>query len=219
LPCRAAPQGWGETMALCDAAGATPAKWVVLAADDLAASACAALHYPLVVKVLPADAEHKSELGLVKLRVGDAAQVDAIAADFRARLGKPAAGILVQEMAGEGVEVVLSFLRQTDFGPILSIGSGGVAIELYRDITHLALPVTADQVRAALRKLKLWTLLQGFRGKPAADVDALVDAAVRLGDVLLACPEITEFELNPVIVGARGAGLRVVDALVVAAPR
>jgi acetate---CoA ligase (ADP-forming) len=217
LPRRAAPQGWGETMALCDAAGATPAKWVVLAAAERAESACAALRFPLVVKVLPADAEHKSELGLVKLRVGDAAQVDAIAADFRARLGKPAAGILVQEMAGEGVEVVLSFLRQTDFGPILSIGSGGVAVELYRDITHLALPVTADQVRGALRKLKLWTLLQGFRGKPAADVDALVDAAVRLGDVLLACPEVTEFELNPVIVGARGAGLQVVDALVVTA--
>ena len=123
--------------------------------------------------------------------------MDAIADEFRAKLGKPAAGILVQEMAGEGVEVVLSFLRRTDFGPILSIGSGGVAVELYRDITHLALPVTGEQVRTALRKLKLWTLLQGFRGKPAADIDALVDAAVRLGDVLLDCPDIQEFELNP----------------------
>ena len=131
------------------------------------------------------------------------------------RLSKPSAGILVQEMASDGVEVVLSFLRRTDFGPILSIGSGGVAVELYRDITHLALPVTGEQVRTALRKLKLWTLLQGFRGKPAADVDALVDAAVRLGDVLLDCPDIQEFELNPVIVDRRGAGLRVVDALVV----
>ena len=108
--------------------------------------------------MLPSDAEHKSELGLVKLRVGSAAEVDAIAADFRARLGKPSAGILVQEMAGEGGEVVLS------------IGSGGVAIELYRDITHLALPVSAEQVRTALRMPKLWTLPQCFRGKPAADV-------------------------------------------------
>jgi acyl-CoA synthetase (NDP forming) len=217
LPRRAAPQSWDETMALCDAAGATPARWVVLGAGDRADGAGAGLRFPLVVKVLPSEAEHKSELGLVKLRVGSFADVDAIAADFRAKLGKPSAGILVQEMAGEGVEVVLSFLRRTDFGPILSIGSGGVAIELYRDITHLALPVSADQVRGALRRLKLWTLLQGFRGKPPADIDALVDAAVRLGDVLLACPEIEEFELNPVIVGRRGAGLRVVDALVVAA--
>ena len=219
LPRRAAPEGWNETMALCEAAGATPAKWVVLGPADRAPTACAGMRFPLVVKVLPSEAEHKSELGLVKLRVGSAAEVDSIAADFRAKLGKPSAGILVQEMAREGVEVVLSFLRRTDFGPILSIGSGGVAIELYRDITHLALPVSADQVRAALRKLKLWTLLQGFRGKPAADVDALVDCAVRLGDVLVSCPEITEFELNPVIVGPSGTGLRVVDALVVAAPQ
>ena len=96
-------------------------------------------------------------------------------------------------------------------------GSGGVAIELYRDVTHLALPVSREQVLTALERLKLSTLLRGFRGKPAADVDALIDAAVGLGDLFLSCPEITEFELNPVIVGPRGAGLRVVDALVVTA--
>jgi len=91
-----------------------------------------------------------------------------------------------------------------------------VAIELYRDITHLAVPVTAGEVRTALGRLKLWTLLQGFRGKPAADVDALVEAAVRLGDLFVSSPDIQELELNPVIVRPRGCGLRVVDALVVA---
>jgi acyl-CoA synthetase (NDP forming) len=214
---RAPPQGWPAMMAFCESAGATPAAWRILAPADRAEAACAGLRFPLVVKVLPDDAEHKSELGLVKLRVASAADVDAIAADFRARMGKPAAGILVQEMAGDGVEVVVSFLRQTDFGPIMSIGSGGVAIELYRDIAHLALPASPEQVRAALGRLKLWTLLKGFRGKPPADVDALVAAAVRLGDLLLACPDVREFELNPVIVDRLGAGLRVVDALVVTA--
>lgn len=215
-PQRPAPRGWEETMAYCRDAGATPANWVVLQSSESAETACAALKYPLVVKALPSEAEHKSELGLVKLRVASPAEVDRIAADFRQRLGKPQAGMLVQEMVdGDGVEVVLSCLRQTDFGPILSIGSGGVAVELYRDITHLALPVTPQEVHTALRKLKLWTLLQGFRGKPATDVEALVDAAVRFGDLFLATPEIQEFELNPVIVNRRGMGLRVVDALVV----
>ena len=215
---RTPPQGWPAMMEFCESAGATPAAWRILAPADRAEAACAGLRFPLVVKVLPDDAEHKSELGLVKLRVASAAEVDAIAADFRARMGKPAAGILVQEMAGDGVEVVVSsFLRQTDFGPIMSIGSGGVAIELYRDIAHLALPASAEQVRTTIRRLKLGTLLAGFRGKPAADVEALVDAAVRLSDLFLACPELQELELNPVIVHARGAGLRVVDALAVAA--
>jgi acetate---CoA ligase (ADP-forming) len=215
-PVRPAPQSWQETMELCRDAGATPVEWVVLKPSERAELACSQLKYPLVVKALPSEAEHKSELGLVKLRVNSSADVDRIAADFRLRLGKPQAGILVQEMVEDGgVEVVLSCLRQTDFGPIMSIGSGGVAVELYRDITHLSLPVSPDQVRAALVKLKLWTLLQGFRGKPPADIDALVDAAVRLGDLFLSCPEIQEFELNPVIVCRSGMGLRVVDALVV----
>lgn len=213
-PKRSPPQGWEATMSFCADAAATPVNWLILQPTDRAETACAKLKYPLVVKVLPSDAEHKSEMGLVKLRVAIPADVDHIAAQFRDKMDKPQAGILVQEMADDGVEVVLSCLRQTDFGPIISIGTGGIAVELYRDITHLALPVSADQVRTALKKLKLWTLLQGFRGKPAADVDALVDTAVKLGDLFLATPDIQEFELNPVIVGSKGKGLRVVDALV-----
>ncbi|MCC7079955.1 MAG: acetate--CoA ligase family protein [Burkholderiales bacterium] len=213
---RPAPQGWAQTMAFCREAGATPAKWIILGPGERAATACSRLSYPLVVKALPSDAEHKSELGLVKLRVSSSEEIDITAADFRTRLAKPNAGILVQEMVDkDSIEVVVSCLRKTDFGPIISIGSGGVAVELYRDITHLALPVSPEQVRAALGRLKLWTLLQGFRGKPAADVDALIDTAVRLGDLFLSTPDIEEFELNPVIVHPRGMGLRVVDALVV----
>ena len=123
-------------------------------------------------------------------------------------------GVLVQEMVGDGVEVVVSCLRQTDFGPVISIGSGGVAIELYRDVTYLALPVSEEQVLAALKKLKLWTLLKGFRGKPAADVDALARAAVRFGDMFMAATDALEFEINPVMVRPRGEGLSAVDALV-----
>lgn len=209
------PGDWAQTMAFCASAGATPANWAILGAGESAQSACASLQFPVAVKVLPSDADHKSELGLVKLMVTSPKDVDHIAADFRAQLRKPDAGILVQEMANQGgVEVVVSCLRNTDFGPIISIGTGGVAIELYRDITHLALPVTAEQVLAALQRLKLWTLLQGFRGKPRVDIEALVDAVVRLGDAFLATPEMQEFELNPVIVNRAGSGLRVVDALV-----
>jgi acyl-CoA synthetase (NDP forming) len=214
LPRREARTDWAGMMETLDSCGVTPAKWLVLGAEDRAAPACAQLNYPLVVKVLPSESEHKTELGLVKLRVRTPEEVDAHAADFRQRLGKPGAGILVQEMVSDGVEVVLSCLRNTDFGPVISIGSGGVAIELYRDVTHLALPVSEEQVLAALRKLKLWTLLAGFRGKPPADVAALARAAVRFGEMFLASPEVQEFEINPVLVKAQGEGLCAVDALV-----
>ena len=214
LPAHAAPHDWATTMRFCEESGVTPAKWIVLGPEDRAKKACAEMKYPLVVKVLPSESEHKTELGLVKLGVRTAEEVDAHAAEFRTRLGKPRMGVLVQEMVAEGVEVVLSCMRQTDFGPVISIGTGGVAIELYRDITHLALPVSAEQVVTAVRKLKLATLLEGFRGKPAADVEALAHAAVRFGDMFLATPDISEFEINPVIVKQRGEGLMAVDALV-----
>jgi len=131
-------------------------------------------------------------------------------------LGKPDLRVLVQEMVEGGVEVVLSCLRNTDFGPVLSIGSGGVAIELYRDVVHLALPVSELQVKASLERLKLSKLLQGFRGAPAADVDALARAAARLGDLFLATPDIVEFEINPLLVKRLGEGVVAADALVVA---
>lgn len=214
LPARAAPRDWTQAMQFCEDSGLAPPRWLELGAEDRAGTACAHLAYPLVVKVLPSDAEHKTEMGLVRLRVQSPDEVDALAAEFRRRMGKPHAGILVQEIVGDGVEVVLSCLRQTDFGPVMSIGTGGIAIELYRDLVHVALPASPEQVLAALRQLKLWTLLKGFRGKPPADVDALVAAAVRFGDLFVASTELLEFELNPVIVRPRGLGLKAVDALV-----
>jgi acyl-CoA synthetase (NDP forming) len=215
---RAAPTEWADMMQSCEDSGVTPARWVVLGADDRASKACAHLSYPLVVKALPSEAEHKTEMGLVKLRVQSPEDVDVLAAQFRQRMDKPRAGILVQEMVGDGVEVVLSCLRNADFGPVISIGTGGVAIELYRDVAYLALPVSEEQVVAALQRLKLWTLLQGFRGKPAADVEALARAAVRFGDMFLASPEVQEFEINPIIVKKKGEGLAAVDALVTTGP-
>ena len=193
----------------------TPAKWTLLRPGETAAEVCAKLTYPLVVKVLPEDCAHKTELGLVKLRVATPEAVDAHAADFRRILGRPDLNVLIQEMVQGGVEVVLSCLRKTDFGPILSIGSGGVAIELYRDIVHLALPASPEQVLAALKRLKLWTLLEGYRGQPRADIEAFIRAAVRFGDMFLASPEVSEFEINPVMVRAQGQGIAAVDALVV----
>ena len=210
---RPAPVSWEDTMSFLVESGVTPANWVILRTGEKAADACAALPRPLVVKALPSEAEHKTERGLVKLRVRSDEEVDEHAAAFRRIIGNPGAGILVQEMVTDGVEVVLSCLRNTDFGPVLSIGSGGVAIELYRDVTYLALPVTPAQVEAALRKLRLWSLLQGFRGAPRADVHALVAAAVKFGDAMMATPDLAEAEINPVIVRAEGKGIAAVDFL------
>lgn len=210
---RRRPEGWNELMQFCEEACIVPASWVILNRGDTAERACAGLHYPLAVKVLPSESDHKTELGFVRLNVETPADVDAVAAEYRTRLKKPDAGILVQDMAGDGVEAVVAGMRNTDFGPVLTIGSGGIGIELYRDVCHLVLPVTAEQVRNALSRLTLSRLLAGYRGKPPADVDALVNAAVRFGELFLSCPTLEEFEINPVIIRPAGQGVIAVDAL------
>ena len=192
------------------------ARWRIIGPGERAAKVCAGMTWPLVVKVLPNAAEHKTELGLVKLRVQTPEDVDTHAATFRRILNQPDLDVLVQEMITDGVEVVLSCLRHTDFGPVMSIGSGGVAVELYHDVTYLALPVTPEQVETALKRLKLWTLLQGFRGAPESDVAALVNAAVQFGNIFLRTPELSEAEINPVLV--RPDGLAAVDFLAVTSP-
>jgi acyl-CoA synthetase (NDP forming) len=214
IPSRSAPRNWSETMEFCVDCGIQTAKWTLLGPQDGAAISCSGLSYPLVVKVLPSESDHKTELGLVKLRVRSPEEVDLHASDFRRRLGKPGSDILVQEMLEGGVEVVLSCLRKTDFGPIVSVGTGGTAIELFRDVAHLALPVSPEEVLIALKKLKLWTLLKGYRGQPRADVEALVGAVVRFGDLFLSTTELMEFEINPLLVKEEGGGVVAVDALV-----
>jgi len=207
------PKCWEEMMSFLQQSDIPPAGWRILQPDEKAADVCKDMSWPVAVKVLPDAAEHKTELGLVKLEVATPEEADAHAAEFRKILDKLDMGVLVQEMVSDGVEVVLSCLGNTDFGPVLSIGSGGAAIELYRDVTYLALPASPAQVEAALRKLKLWEVLQGFRGAPRADIDVLVKAAVGFGDVMLSTPKLLEAEINPVLVRPEGKGLVAVDFL------
>jgi acyl-CoA synthetase (NDP forming) len=211
----ALPQSWPDTACWLEAAGVPVPPWCVLAPDASAELACRGLRYPVAVKALPEDSDHKTELGLLALNVETAGGVDAEAARIRGLLGKPHAGVLVQQMAASGVEVVLAAVRNPDFGPVLAIGLGGIAIELFRDVAWLALPTHAQAVHEALSRLRLGTVLKGFRGKPAADTEALVRAAVRFGDAYVATtPAAAEIEINPLIVLAAGDGVVAVDALV-----
>ncbi len=211
----ALPHGWIDTVSWLEGARIPLPAWRVLRPADSAAGACAGLRYPAAVKALPEDCDHKTELGLLALNVGDAASVDIEAARIRGLLKRASAGVLVQEMAGQGVEVVLAAVRNPDFGPVLAVGLGGVAIELFRDVAWVALPTHPQAVRDAISRLRLATVLKGFRGKPAADLDALVDAAVRFGDAfVVTTPAAAEIEVNPLIVLPNGQGVVAVDALI-----
>jgi len=209
-----APADWRAMMSWLEQSHIPVAGWTLLAAGDDAARTCAQLKPPFAVKALPADAEHKTENSLLALNVPDAAAVASEAARIRAILKKPAADVLVQEMASGGVEVLLAATRNADFGPVLAIGLGGIAVELFKDVAWLALPTNPFRVREALARLKLATVLRGFRGKPAADTDALVAAAIEFGNSFVATsPRLEEAEVNPLLVMPAGQGVIAVDAL------
>ena len=122
--------------------------------------------------------------------------------------------VLVERLVSDGIAELLVGVR-TDpvFGPVLSLGVGGVLTELVRDVAHLVLPVDAAEIRRALLGLRCAPLLTGYRGAPSADLDRLVAVVARVAELVLDMPELVELEINPLIVTADGAWA--CDALVV----
>ena len=214
----AALGAWPRRAALLERAGIPTPPWALLAPGTAAALACASLAYPVALKALPEDAEHKTERGLLRLGLRDAAEVDAAAVELRCTLGRDDATLLVQQMVEGGVEVVLTAMHDDDFGTIVAIGSGGVLVELTGDVGYLATPFDATDVDRLLGRLKLSRLLDGFRGAPAGDRAALAAAAIGLARAF-ATQSLVTFEINPLIVLPRGSGVVAVDALVVPAVR
>ena len=147
---------------------------------------------------------HKTEAGAVRLGLTSlAGQVAMVAAT----------GYLVEEMVGGAVaEVLVGLRRDPIYGATLTLGIGGVTAELLADTATLILPVTGPQVLLALQGLRLWPLLDGYRGRGKADVTAVVDIALRLAALMLGDPSLDEIEINPVLV--REAGAVAVDALI-----
>ncbi|MFM2183885.1 MAG: hypothetical protein RJB61_2179 [Actinomycetota bacterium] len=173
------------------------------------AAAADAIGFPVTLKGL--GLAHKSEAGAVKVGIRDhAALAEALSA-----MPSGTREFLVESTVTDIVaEVLVTVRRDAPIGWLITLGHGGVTTELWGDLTHLLAPVTADDVVAALGRLRSAPLLRGFRGRPAADVDALASMVVRLADAVVGT-DIVEIEMNPVLVGATGAVA--VDALMVVA--
>ncbi len=177
-----------------------------------AAAAAAALGFPVVIKVVGAALEHKSEVGGVVLNVRTAREATAAAQ----RLAALSPQLLVEQMVSDGVaELLIGVTTDAQFGQLLTLGAGGVLTELLRDSVTLLPPFTAASIGAAIRRLKTAKLLGGFRGRPAGDVAALVEVALACTRYAAANLErLVELDLNPVIVRPAGLGAVAVDALV-----
>lgn len=191
------------------AAGLPVPQGVRAANADEAVAAAETLGYPVAVKAL--GVAHKSEAGAVKLNLRDADSVRA-AAQAMAGMGH---GLYVERMVTGGIaELIVGVTRDPLFGPVMTVGTGGVLVELLKDSATLLLPSSRDEIDAALRSLKMFPLLDGYRGRTKADVAAAADAIAKIADFALAnADRLEELDVNPLIVCEQGAW--VADALMV----
>lgn len=201
-----------------------PQELLATSADEAAMHA-RAIKGPVALKVESEDIAHKTEAGAIRLGVTTEADVrqaydDVLAAARKYKPDARISGVLVQEMVPRGVEMMLGIVHDAVFGPLVAVGMGGIYVEVLRDISYRVPPVDSDTAREMLRELRGYRILEGVRGMPPADIDALVDCIVRLswlardhGDV------VRELDVNPLTVLPKGA--KVVDALLVVgrAPR
>jgi acyl-CoA synthetase (NDP forming) len=166
--------------------------------------------YPVVLKAQAAALAHKSDAGGVVLNIADDAALtrawDTIVVAVRkAQPDLVLDGMLVEAMAAPGLELVVGARREKDWGPILTVGLGGIWIEALHDIRILPADIDRDGVIEGLQKLKGAALLRGGRGMPAADLDTVADCVLRLGALIQSDAQITEIEINPLRVYPKGA--------------
>ena len=159
--------------------------------------------YPVVLKIISPEWLHKSDLGGVRLNIGDEAQLQAAFREltelFEVRTPEGSLeGFLVQKQV-QGVELLLGLKRDPQFGPVLVAGAGGIYTEILRDIARGFVPLSRERARCMLAALKIYPILAGTRGQAGVNLEALLDLMLGLSRLAVDYPEIRELDLNPVV--------------------
>jgi acyl-CoA synthetase (NDP forming) len=200
-----------EAKGLLREAGLAVPKGERVANVDEAVAVARELGFPVALKAL--GVAHKSEAGAVKLNLHSEGAVRS-GATALLPLGS---GLYVERMVAGGVaELIVGFTRDPVFGPTMTLGSGGVLVELLKDSATLLLPAAPDEIEAALRGLKMFPLLDGYRGRAKSDIAAAIEAVAGIADFVARNADgIEELDINPLIVCGKGEGAWIADALLV----
>jgi acetyltransferase len=217
------PAGFLPTEAafrLLDSFGISVVPTLLTRNAEEADAASERIGFPVALKIESAQITHKSDVGGVALNLTSSSEVRAAFTRMKKQVVTQSpraeiAGIVVQRMAAEGIEMILGIKRDPLFGPVIVCGFGGIFVELLKDIAIGIPPVSREQAHCLLQELRGWTLLTGLRGKPPADVDALCDAIVSVSNLAVSLGEqLLALDINPLVVHATNHGVVAVDALV-----
>ena len=165
---------------------------------------------------------HKSDAGGVRLKIKSIEQAQKAFEGIieNAKKFNPAAridGVLIEEMAKGGVEVILGATRDPGFGPMCMFGLGGIFVEALKDVTFRLAPMSELSAENMIRSIKAYRVLKGIRGNPPTDIEALKDSILRLSQMVADHPEISELDINPLIVYPEGKGCMVADGRILLA--
>jgi acetyl coenzyme A synthetase (ADP forming)-like protein len=167
--------------------------------------ACREIGYPTAIKVVSPQVLHKSDVGGVVVGVGDdAAALRAFVSIQRAVADRDFRGVVVYPMIRDAQEVLLGVSQDPQFGPVVVFGLGGIYTEIWRDVALRVAPVDRTQAEAMIRQIRSFPILEGVRGQPPCDLDALADVLVRFSRLPFRYPEVAEIDLNPVFVSSEG---------------
>jgi hypothetical protein len=208
-----AGHGWLDvldTFEVLAALGLPVAPWAVARTTVACVGAARAIGFPCVLKADVAGIVHKSDAGAVVTGIESAAAVRRSVADLRRRFGNRLNSVLVQRQVVAGPELLVGGVRDPAIGPLVVVGAGGTNAEVWRDRQVALAPITARQARHAVEDLRMFPLLNGFRGRPISPLEPIVDIIERIGLLMAAVPEVVELDLNPII--ATPDGCVVVDA-------
>jgi acetyltransferase len=209
-----------ETKELFKACGLTVPRGGLARTVAEANALAAEIARPVALKAVSPDLPHKSEAGVIRLNVDGARHVeqaydDIVAQAHRSISAARLDGVLVEEMiAGEPRELIVGARQDLRFGPVVTFGLGGIFVEAIEDFAVWPAPLTLDEARELIRRIRGYRLLTGFRGRPPADLEAIARTLCLLGDIASSWREqIAEIEINPLFVLPEGSGVIVGDAL------
>jgi len=177
----------------------------------------AQMDFPVVMKILSADIRHKTEAGCVFVGVG-AEETEAVynqilanakAYDSQAVID----GVLVQELAAKGMEVIAGMKKDPQFGPVIMVGTGGIYVEVFKDVAIRLVPLNKEEARKMLEETKLCEIIRGARGIEYDEAE-LISILLKLSDLAQNWPDIEEIDINPLFLYEKGRGAKGVDALI-----
>ena len=204
-----------EVAELLGCYGLPLAEWRIASSPEEAAASSTELAGAVALKALAPSLVHKTEAGAVELDIEGAEKVRRAAEEIAARVrsaGHEPVGYLVQRMVKGGVEMLVGVVHDPVFGPVVACGAGGTAVELLKDISVRITPLTDRDADEMLGELKTFPLLEGYRGSPPVDLEALRDVILRISALVEDHSEVVEADLNPVV--ALPDGCVIVDARV-----